>query len=167
MIVSFGTNDDMRFWQYWLWSIPSVRLTFSSQIFHSWTWVQRLVRFLKYELYQCWCSHLPSRHRRLEKVGLFTHFLHGLSKYFIQVTEIDSNYKCLHSTYRLPRISYLFNWNSLINTNTSYETICYALVDINISLYRFAYSDDSHIRTNHLITSVFGYARFDCTDKPY
>ena len=39
MIVSFGTTDDLWFWQYWFWSIPSVNLTSRSQIFHSWTWV--------------------------------------------------------------------------------------------------------------------------------
>ena len=40
-------------------------------------------------------------------------------------------------------------------------------VDISISLYRMAYPVDSHIWTYHLVTSVFGYAMFECIGSYY
>ena len=42
------------------------------------------------------------------------------------------------------------------------EKIWYALDCISNSLYRFAHPDDLHIRTNHLVNIVYGYAGFDC-----
>ena len=38
---------------------------------------------------------------------------------------------------------------------------------ISISLYRFAYPDDLHIRTYHLVTSMFGYAMIECIGSYY
>ena len=49
-----------------------------------------------------------------------------------------------------------------MNTDPIHGKICYALVGISVYSCRFAHPDDSHIRTNHIVASVFGYARFDC-----
>ena len=60
-------------------------------IFHF--FILRMMNFPKYELHRFWCRHIFSPRPRPEKV--FTHFLCAVSKCFIRVTEIDSNYKKL------------------------------------------------------------------------
>ena len=68
--------------------------------------------FLTYELHRWLCVHISSQHLRPEEL-LTQFFSRAMSKCFIRVTEIESNQKCLHRKYHLPRSSDSYNYKML------------------------------------------------------
>ena len=98
-------------------------------------------------VHRFWCRHIFSPRPRPEKV--FTHFLCAVSKCFIRVTEIDSNYKSFHRTYFVPVFLNRMTKTGAVNTDPSLGKTWYASVDIIASLYQFRRPNDLNSRYIH------------------
>ena len=93
-------------------------------------------------LYTAERTHISSQHLRSGEL------LFVMNQCFMRVTEINNNEKSLHRTV----VFSVFRLRLNIKNGTIYGKIWYIPVGINISLYRFAHSGSSHIRTNHAVT---------------